>query len=77
MWVVIRRFGAIFSRPAGFPSIFMSTMSSSESSSKPAVVAVCQMTATDDVGVNLSICQKLINKSKKLGASMTFLPGAT
>lgn len=49
-------------------------MSSSESSSKPAVVAVCQMTATDDVGVNLSICQKLINKSKKLGASMTFLP---
>ena len=51
------------------------TISSSSPTVSPALVAVCQMTSTDDVQANLSMCQRLIVKSKQMGAVMTFLPG--
>merc|ERR1712142_1461331 len=51
------------------------TISSSSSPTvSPTLVAVCQMTSTDDVQANLSNCQRLIVKSKQMGAVMTFLP---
>ncbi|XP_071502420.1 nitrilase and fragile histidine triad fusion protein NitFhit-like [Diadema antillarum] len=39
-----------------------------------AVIAVCQMTATEDKEGNIAVCRKLVEQASNLGAKMVFLP---
>ncbi|XP_017293722.1 deaminated glutathione amidase [Kryptolebias marmoratus] len=57
---------------ASLPTLLQNRMSSS----RPLLVAVCQVTATPDKEANFSACKQLVEEAKERGACMVFLPEA-
>ncbi|XP_033098769.1 deaminated glutathione amidase-like isoform X2 [Anneissia japonica] len=64
----------ILIRKVGFFRCSIMSQTTSSNLPKSNLVAVCQMTSTDDKETNFKTCDDLIHRAAEMGAKVTFLP---